>query len=255
MAGFAMIYAVANQKGGVGKTTSAVNLAACLADTGAKVLLIDLDPQANASSGLGFREVEGPTVVDVVLDGAPMRSAILATRIPQLDIVPSSPDLSGAAIELPQREGREYILTQAIAEVVPAYEYIFIDCPPSLDLLAINAFAAADRMIIPVQCEYYALEGLSRLMETIRGVRNHLNPGLGLAGLLLTMHDIRTRVSTDVVTEVRRHFPDSVFATVIPRNVRITEAPSYGEPVTRYDPQCAGAQAYIAAAQEVIARG
>jgi chromosome partitioning protein len=250
-----MIYAIANQKGGVGKTTSAINLAACLADTGARVLLVDLDPQANASSGLGFRRADGLTTADVILDGAEAQQAIRATRIPNLDIIPSSPDLSGAAVELPGREGRERILQQALSAVADGYAYVIIDCPPSLDLLAINALTAADRLIIPVQCEYYALEGLSRLMETINGVRAHLNPELGLAGLLLTMHDSRTRVSSDVVAEVRRHFPDAVFSTVVPRNVRLTEAPSYGEPVTRYDPYCAGAQAYVAVAQEVAARG
>jgi len=250
-----VIYAVANQKGGVGKTTTTVNLAACLADMGASVLLVDLDPQANASSGLGFRGDDGATIADVILDGVPMRDAIRATKIPNLDIVRSHADLSSAAIELPGREGRERVLQHALAAVRDDYDYVFIDCPPSLDLLAVNALTAADRLIIPVQCEYYALEGLSRLMETIMGVRAHLNPHLGLGGLLLTMHDSRTRVSGDVVAEVRRHFPDVVFATVVPRNVRITEAPSFGEPVTRYDPNCVGAQAYIAVAKEVVARG
>jgi chromosome partitioning protein len=250
-----VIYAVANQKGGVGKTTTSVNLAACLADAGARVLLIDLDPQANASSGLGFRGGDGTTIADVILDGAPVRDAIRDTKIPNLDIVTSHPDLSSAAIELPGRAGRERILAHALAGIRDDYQFILIDCPPSLDLLAVNALTAADRLIIPVQCEYYALEGLSRLMETILGVRTHLNPHLGLGGLLLTMHDSRTRVSGDVIAEVRRHFPDAVFATVVPRNVRITEAPSYGEPVTRYDPNCAGAQAYVAVAKEVVARG
>jgi chromosome partitioning protein len=250
-----VIYAVANQKGGVGKTTTAVNVAACLADAGAKVLLVDLDPQANASSGLGFRGHDDATIAEVILDGSPLRDAIRPTAIPNLDIVTSHADLSSATVELPGRQGRERILEQALAAVRDDYDFVFIDCPPSLDLLAINALTAADRLIIPVQCEYYALEGLSRLMETIMGVRTHLNPNLGLGGLLLTMHDTRTRVSGDVVAEVRRHFPDAVFATVVPRNVRITEAPSYGMPITRYDPNCAGAQAYVAVAKEVVARG
>jgi chromosome partitioning protein len=250
-----MIYAVANQKGGVGKTTSTVNIAACLADTGARVLLIDLDPQANASSGLGFRGGDVPTMADVMLDGRPLRDAIQATRIPNLDIVVSEPDLASAAVELPGRDQRERILSGALTGVAGEYAYVFIDCPPSLDLLAVNALTAADRLIIPVQCEYFALEGLSRLMDTITAVRTRLNPDLGLGGLLLTMHDSRTRVSGDVITEVRRHFPDAAYATVIPRNVRITEAPSFGEPVTRYDPSCAGSLAYIAVAKEIVARG
>ena len=183
------------------------------------------------------------------------QQAIRSTGVPNLDIIPSSPDLAGAAVELPGREDRERILQRALVPVSDTYRYVFIDCPPSLDLLAINALTAADRLIIPVQCEYFALEGLSRLMETINGVRAHLNPALGLSGLLLTMHDSRTRVSGDVIAEVRRHFPDVVFSTVVPRNVRITEAPSYGEPVTRYDPHCVGAQAYVAVAKEVAARG
>jgi chromosome partitioning protein len=249
-----MIYAVANQKGGVGKTTTAVNLAACLADSGGPVLLIDLDPQANASSSLGIRGSD-VTIAGVVLDGRPIRDAIQSTSIPHLDIVASESDLSGAAVELPGRSDREHILAAALSEVRADYEFIIIDCPPSLDLLAVNALTAADRLIIPVQCEYFALEGLSRLMETIMAVRSRLNPSLGLGGLLLTMHDSRTRISGDVVAEVRRHFPDSVYQTVVPRNVRITEAPSFGEPVTTYDPTCAGALAYAAVAREVIARG
>jgi chromosome partitioning protein len=249
-----MIYAVANQKGGVGKTTSTVNIAACLADTGARVLLIDLDPQANASSGLGIRSGDRATIADVVLDGQPVREAIRPTSIPNLDIVVSEPDLASAAIELPGRERREWILADALADVRRDYAYVLIDCPPSLDLLTVNALTAADRLIIPVQCEYFALEGLTRLMETITAVRTRLNPGLGLGGLLLTMHDTRTRVSGDVVAEVRRHFPEAAYTTVIPRNVRITEAPSFGVPVTRYDPSCAGSQAYIAVAKEIVAR-
>ncbi len=249
------IYAVANQKGGVGKTTTAVNLAACLAEAGARVLLLDLDPQANASSGLGERPAEPPTVTEVILDGVPPEEAVRATAIPNLDLLPSSRDLAGAAVELPGRDGRERILAEATAGLRSRYAYIFIDCPPSLDLLTVNALAAAERLIVPVQCEYYALEGLSRLMETVAGVRESINPGLEVSGMLLTMHDARTRVSGDVVGEVRRHFPELAFETVIPRNVRLAEAPSYGEPVIRYDPHCAGADAYFEAAKEVAARG
>jgi chromosome partitioning protein len=249
-----VIYAVANQKGGVGKTTTAVNLAACLAEAGARVLLVDVDPQANASSGLGVRDPEGSTA-DVLLDGRPLAEIIVSTRVPNLDLAPASQDLAGASVELPARAAREGLLRAALAPARAEYPYVFIDCPPSLDLLTLNALVAADRLIVPVQCEYYALEGLTRLMETIAGVRGRLNPGLRVAGMLLTMHDARTRVSGDVVAEVRRHFPDLAFKTVVPRNVRLAEAPSYGEPVIRYDPHCAGADAYFEAAKEVAERG
>ncbi len=249
-----MIYAVANQKGGVGKTTTAVNLAACLAEAGARVLLVDVDPQANASSGLGVRDPEA-SMADVLLDGKPVADVVVPTRVANLDLAPASPDLAGAAVELPNRAGREGLLRAALEPTRASYPYVFVDCPPSLDLLTLNALVAADRLIVPVQCEYYALEGLTRLMETIAGVRARLNPGLRVAGMLLTMHDARTRVSGDVVAEVRKHFPELAFRTVVPRNVRLAEAPSYGEPVIRYDPHCAGADAYFEAAKEVAERG
>ena len=250
-----MIYAVANQKGGVGKTTTAVNLAACLAEAGSRVLLVDVDPQANASGGLGISGRDRLTIADVLLDGVPLRDAVVPTSVPNLDLLPSSSDLAGAAVELPGREGREGILARALEPARAEYPYIFMDCPPSLDLLTVNALAAADRLIVPVQCEYYALEGLSRLMETVAAVQERLNPRLRVTGMLMTMHDARTRVSGDVIGEVRRHFPQLAFRTVVPRNVRLAEAPSYGEPVIRYDPHCAGADAYFEAAKEVAARG
>jgi chromosome partitioning protein len=250
-----MIYAIANQKGGVGKTTTAVNIAACLAEAGSPVLLVDVDPQANASGGLGIRARDRLTTADVLLDGVPVADAVVPTEIPNLDLVPSSPDLASAAVELPGRSGRERLLAAALAPARERYRYVFLDCPPSLDLLTVNALAAADRLIVPVQCEYYALEGLSRLMETVAAVQERLNPRLRVTGMLMTMHDSRTRVSGDVIGEVRRHFPELAFRTVVPRNVRLAEAPSYGEPVIRYDPHCAGADAYFEAAKEVAARG
>lgn len=250
-----MIYAIVNQKGGVGKTTTAVNLSACLAEAGQRVLLIDLDPQSNATSGLGMLDAEGESIADVVLDGADIRDALVPTKIENLDLVKGDPDLAGAAVELPSRERREHLLADAVAGVGDDYRFVFIDCPPSLDLLTVNALAAADRLIVPVQCEYYALEGLSRLMETVLHVRAGLNPRLRVSGMLMTMHDGRTKVSADVVSEIRRHFPELAFRTIVPRNVRLAEAPSYGEPVIRYDPLCAGSDAYFDVAKEVAERG
>lgn len=250
-----MIYSIVNQKGGVGKTTTAVNIAACLAEAGRRVLLADIDPQANATSGLGVSVGEGLSMADVVLDGVEPRDAIVRTGVGGLDLIPSHPDLAGASVSLPSMERREHILSDALRPLAGEYDFVFLDCPPSLDLLTVNALVASDRVLVPVQCEYYALEGLSRLMTTVAGVRDHLNPALRVGGLLMTMHDARTRVSGDVVTEVRTHFPELTFKTVVPRNVRLAEAPSHGEPVISYDPHCAGSDAYFEVAKEVAARG
>ncbi len=249
-----MIFAVVNQKGGVGKTTTSVNLAACLATAGLATLLVDIDPQANATSGLGVTRPER-SMAEVLLDDLPIAQIIRSTAIPGLDVAPSAPDLAGAAIELPGREGREHLLRRAISTVASRYRYVVIDCPPSLDLLTVNALAAAERLIVPVQCEFYALEGLSRLMETVTAIQASLNPGLRVSGMLMTMHDPRTKISSEVIGEVRRHFGDLAFETVIPRNVRLAEAPSHGEPVIRYDPASAGAAAYVSVTKEVVARG
>ncbi len=250
-----MIYAIVNQKGGVGKTTTAVNVAACLAEAGRRVLLVDIDPQANATSGLGIAVGDGLSSAELVMDAANPHDAIVATRVSGLDLIPSHPDLAGSSVSLPSMPRREHILADVLRPLSSAYDFVFLDCPPSLDLLTVNALVAADRVLVPVQCEYYALEGLSRLMTTVAGVREHLNPKLRVGGLLMTMHDARTRVSGDVVAEVRTHFPELMFHTVVPRNVRLAEAPSHGEPVIIYDPHCPGADAYFEVAKEVAARG
>ena len=244
------IVAVVNQKGGVGKTTTAVNLTAALHDLGLKVLLCDFDPQANASSGLGInkRQVK-KDVYDVVIDGAPAESAIVATKFG--DCLPSSADLAGAAVELIAMEDPNHRLAKALATVRDRYDLILIDCPPSLEMLTLNALAAADSILIPVQCEYYALEGLSDLMTTMRMVKKRINPALEIFGVALTMFDGRTNFSTQVAQEVRRHFPGKVFAAVVPRNVRLAEAPSHGLPVTSYDRSSKGAVAYKAMAEEI----
>jgi chromosome partitioning protein len=247
----ARIYAFANQKGGVGKTTSAINLAACLAEAGQRALVIDLDPQANATSGLGMR-ANGTSTYDL-LDGAPLAELAKATRWENLYLVPSKPELAGAAVELSQHADGDRYLAQALSEV-EGFDFVLLDCPPSLGPLTVNALAASDRVVIPVQAEYYALEGLSQIVQSIELVKTRLNPRLRIAGVLLTMTDGRTRLSADVAQEVRRHFGDLVFDTVVPRSVRLAEAPSHGLPVTHYDRRSAGAEAYWKVAMELVDR-
>ena len=244
------IIAVVNQKGGVGKTTTAVNLTAALHDLGLKVLLCDFDPQANGSSGLGVdkRKLKH-SVYDVVINDVPAAEAVVKTDFG--DVLPSHPNLAGAAVELLTLPDPNHRLGKALKEIQDQYDLIFIDCPPSLELLTINALAAAEGILVPVQCEYYALEGLSDLMATLRMVKRRVNPSLEIFGVALTMFDGRTNFSTQVAQEVRRHFPGKVFGTVIPRNVRLAEAPSHGLPVTAYDKYSRGAKAYKEMAQEI----
>ena len=247
------IIAVVNQKGGVGKTTTAVNLTAALHDLGLKILLVDFDPQANATSGLGVdnRRIK-QSVYDVVINGADPQTAVVKT--PYGDVLPSHPDLAGAGVELLSTQSPNYRLTESLQKLRHYYDLIFIDCPPSLELLTLNGLCAADGILVPVQCEYYALEGLSDLMSTLRAVKRKLNPRLEIFGVALTMFDGRTNFSTQVAQEVRRHFPGKVFATVVPRNIRLAEAPSHGIPVTAYDRSSRGSVAYHAMAEEIKAK-
>jgi chromosome partitioning protein len=249
------ITTVVNQKGGVGKTTTAVNLTACLAERGVRCLLVDLDPQGNATSGLGVEKHSLPrSIYDVLLREVPAAEVIRRQVIPNLDLIPANLDLSGAEVELVSAMSREFRLRQALSELAPRYDWICIDSPPSLGLLTLNGLAAANRTLVPIQCEYYALEGIAQLWKTLGLVRKHLNPGLSTAGVLLTLYDPRTNLSQQVAEEVRRHFHEQVYQTVIPRNIRLSEAPSHGQPIHRYDPQCRGAVAYAGLAEEVIAR-
>ncbi len=247
----AKIVAVVNQKGGVGKTTTAVNLTAALASTGARVLLCDFDPQANATSGLGVdkRRVKS-SVYDMIIRDIMPEKCVVNTKFG--DVLPSAASLAGASVELIGLENREHRLQQQLDKLRYAYDYIFIDCPPSLELLTLNALCAADSILIPVQCEYYALEGLSDLMTTMRAVKRSLNPRLEIFGVVLTMFDGRTNFSNQVAQEVRRHFPGKVFASVIPRNIRLAEAPSHGLPIFAYDRSSRGAEAYLAVAKEIL---
>jgi len=248
------IYAIVNQKGGVGKTTSVINLSAFLASSGRKTLLIDIDPQANATSGLGVdKNAVDPTTYDILLEQATLDEAILTLSDFKLDILPSNPALSGAEVELVNAIGREYRLQKALEGVNGRYDYILIDCPPSLSLLTINALTAAkDGVLIPVQCEYLALEGLSQLTQTVALVQKYLNPGISIRGLMMTMYDSRTNLSRQVVEEVRGYFPGKVFRTIVPRNVRLSEAPSFGQPINIYAPNSPGAIAYKVLAAEIL---
>jgi chromosome partitioning protein len=249
------VYAIANQKGGVGKTTTAVNVAACIAEAGFDTLLVDIDPQANATLGLGVAKDTEPNVYDVLSGRASLGQALADTTIERLKLVPAHPDLAGANIELPREPGSETRLREALAGARDDFDYVLLDCPPSLGPLTVNALVAADRVIVPVQTEYFALEGLAGLLDTLDLIQRELNPRLTVAGMLLTMHDGRTRLARDVEREVREHFPALVFDTVIPRNVRVGEAPSYGRPVIHHDPHCVGSDAYFELAKEVAARG
>lgn len=246
------IIAVANQKGGVGKTTTCVNLTCALKKRGRRVLLVDCDPQGNSTSGMGVDKTATPNCYDMLMNGAAAADCIRSTKYG--DVLPANMNLSGCSVELVSSEQREYIMKTALAAVQDDYDFILIDCPPSLELLTINALVAADSVLIPVQCEYYALEGLSDLMVTLRAVKKRLNPTISIFGVLLTMYDGRTNFSAQVAEEVRRHFPGKVFAAAIPRNVRLSEAPSHGMPVCAYDKFSRGAAAYDAVAQEILAK-
>ncbi len=247
------IIAITNQKGGVGKTTTAINLTACLAEAGQRVLLIDLDPQGNSTSGLGMR-VGNHTVYEALMGRVPMTACVMKTSVPQLSLISADIRLAGAELELVNLEEREYRLKHMIRSVEGEYDLIFIDCPPSLGLLTLNALVASQRVLIPIQCEYYALEGVTSLMNTINRVKHTFNPGLDIEGVLLTMLDGRTNLGLQVVDSVKKHFKTKVFATAIPRNVRLGEAPSHGVPIHVYDPKSLGADSYRQLAQELMER-
>ena len=247
------VISVVNQKGGVGKTTTTVNISACLAHQGKSVLLIDMDPQGNATSGLGVETAAlKSTIYQVLIGQSTMEESIEKTEFGTLDLCPSDIQLAGAEVELVAVNQREYILKNALELLKKRYDYLLIDCPPSLNLMTINALVASDSVLIPVQCEYYALEGLSRLMQTVKSIKKQLNASLEIEGIVLTMFDSRTNLSTMVAEEVKKFFPKKVYRTVIPRNVRLSEAPSYGQPIITYDPYSRGAESYLSLANELI---
>lgn len=249
----AKVIAVANQKGGVGKTTTSVNLAACLGDAGKKTLLLDTDPQGNATSGIGVEQKKNAkSIYDCLINDDPLKDVVVKTKYKNLFCCPANQSLSGAEIELVGMMGREYKLKNAVNSVRDKYDFVIIDCPPSLGLITLNALTAADSVLVPIQCEYYALEGLSQLTGTIRQVKKVLNPPLDIEGVLLTMFDARTNLSIQVVEEVKKFFPQKVYKTVVPRNIRLSEAPGFGEPITVYDKTSRGAQSYIELAEEVM---
>jgi chromosome partitioning protein len=248
------VYVFVNQKGGVGKTTSAINLGAYLAGRGKSVLLVDFDSQANLSSGVGTDSVK-PGVYELISGSAPIDQVIRPTSIPDLSVIPANIDLSGASVELIEQEERDFFLKKALEPVRNRYDFILIDCPPSLGVLTLNGLVAADAVLIPMQCEYFAMEGLSLLLQTIKRIQKNLNPALEIGGIFFTMYDPRTRLAQEVVKQVSAYFKTKVFTTIVPRNVRIAEAPSHGMPISQYDPESSGAKAYKSLAEEVLSRG